>query len=60
MPAPKQPPLRRIVTRGAGTDHLECGHIIDHRPGKVTRARCVTCLPLEERRAYLASRGVTP
>ena len=48
-----KPPLRLIIKRGAGTDQLECGHIIDHRPNRAIKARCVCCLPLVERLAHI-------
>ena len=59
-PAPRYAaPLRRVVSVGAGTSDLECGHIIDTTSrmrnwnasikGKECRARCVTCLRIADR-----------
>ena len=49
-------PLRAIVERGAGTDRLECGHIVDHRRRGTKTARCEMCLSLEDRRQLIDRR----
>lgn len=57
------PPLRRVVTVGAGTSHLECGHCVTTKSrfngvarGKIVRARCETCLPTALRLVYINRR----
>lgn len=58
-----QPPLRTVVNyvECSGTMALDCGHIQGKRPGAThpKRARCPTCLPLEERRLYLRAQSRT-
>lgn len=62
----KLPPLRRVVTVGAGSSHLECGHIVSTTPRMwaaarkaiptIVRARCKLCLPLAERLEYIEAK----
>lgn len=51
---PIMPPMRRVVERGAGSSVLECGHVASTPRANTLRVRCLTCLPLAERRRYIA------
>ena len=51
-------PLRKVVDDRGATVVLECGHITDRRPGytQPKRRQCVTCLPIDERRAVMRAK----
>jgi hypothetical protein len=49
-------PLSKVITRGAGSSKLECGHIVNSPPWHTKYVRCATCLPVIERRKWLKRR----
>lgn len=49
-------PLSKVITRGAGSSTLECGHIVNSPPWHTKYVRCATCLPVAERRKWLKRR----